>query len=157
MFESSLTGFEFLIARPTLRLLDVKSSGAVDLLKGTILAQDRYNAVGHNRHSCFGISTLQHQQVWDQYLAFLPERASLVRGLASARLFLSDPHQELERSFAYATAIAWLLYEASGWQLPQQQDGDAMARLWSKVYYPQDQRAASFAPLYWRSVIHLAA
>jgi len=43
-------------------------------------------------------------------LAFHPDLASRIRGLASQRAFLEDPHSELATNLCYATAIAWVMY-----------------------------------------------
>lgn len=57
----------------------------------------------------FRISSAQHRDLWDRYLAFRPEIASRVRGLASQRAFLSNPDSELATNLSYCTAIAWLM------------------------------------------------
>jgi hypothetical protein len=57
----------------------------------------------------FNITAAQHRDLWDRYLAFNPDLASRVRGLASQRAFLSDPDSELQTNLSYCTAIAWLL------------------------------------------------
>jgi len=62
----------------------------------------------------FHITSAQHRDIWDRYLAFNPELASRVRGLASQRVFLSEPDKELQTNLGYCTAIAWLLYKRSG-------------------------------------------
>ena len=59
----------------------------------------------------FHITSDQHRNIWDKYLAFNPDLASRVRGLASQRAFLSDPDGELQTNLRYCTAIAWLLYD----------------------------------------------
>jgi len=59
----------------------------------------------------FHITTAQHRDIWDRYLAFKPEMASRIRGLASQRAFLTDPDSELQTNLSYCTAIAWLLYQ----------------------------------------------
>ncbi len=59
----------------------------------------------------FHITTAQHRDIWDRYLAFNPDIASRVRGLASQRAFLSNPDGELRTNLSYCTAIAWLLYQ----------------------------------------------
>jgi hypothetical protein len=61
----------------------------------------------------FHITTAQHRDIWDRYLAFKPEMASRIRGLASQRAFLTDPDSELQTNLSYCTAIAWLLYQRS--------------------------------------------
>ncbi len=59
----------------------------------------------------FNITPVQHRDIWDNYLAFNPDLASRVRGLASQRAFLRDPDGELQTNLSYCTAIAWLLYQ----------------------------------------------
>ena len=59
----------------------------------------------------FHITAAQHRDIWDRYLAFKPEMASRIRGLASQRAFLTDPDSELQTNLSYCTAIAWLLYQ----------------------------------------------
>lgn len=61
----------------------------------------------------FHITPAQHRDIWDRYLAFKPEMASRIRGLASQRAFLSNPDKELQTNLSYCTAIAWLLYQRS--------------------------------------------
>ena len=77
----------------------------------------------------FRITAAQHRDLWDRYLAFNPEIASRVRGLASQRAFLSDPDSELQTNLSYCTAIAWLMYQRSGLAAaePQQQEQRATA------------------------------
>jgi hypothetical protein len=62
----------------------------------------------------YRITPAQHRDIWDRYLAFRPEIASRVRGLASQRAFLSNPDHELRTNLSYCTAIAWLLCERAG-------------------------------------------
>ena len=59
----------------------------------------------------FHITPDQHRDIWDRYLAFKPEMASRIRGLASQSAFLSNPDNELQTNLSYCTAIAWLLYQ----------------------------------------------
>lgn len=61
----------------------------------------------------YRITSAQHRDIWDQYLAYNPELASRVRGLASQRSFLVNPDSELQTNLSYCTAIAWLLYQQS--------------------------------------------
>jgi hypothetical protein len=62
----------------------------------------------------FNITAAQHRDLWDRYLAFNPDLASRVRGLASQRAFLSDPDSELQTNLSYCTAIAWLMQQRAG-------------------------------------------
>ena len=75
----------------------------------------------------FHITASQHRDIWDRYLAFNPEIASRVRGLASQRAFLSNPDGELKTNLSYCTAIAWLMYlRANG--APEQQHSGTQAQ-----------------------------
>jgi hypothetical protein len=62
----------------------------------------------------YNVTAAQHRDLWDRYLAFNPDLASRVRGLASQRAFLSDPDSELQTNLSYCTAIAWLMQLRAG-------------------------------------------
>ena len=101
------------VIRPTLKYLDAWTAESEDsLLDAAVAAPDlglfsaRKTGLG-----LFHITAAQHRDIWDRYLAFKPELASRVRGLASQRAFLSDPDSELQTNLSYCTAIAWLLYQ----------------------------------------------
>lgn len=64
-----------------------------------------------NRYGPYLLTQKQHWAVWDNHLVHEPERASLVRGFASQRRFLTDPDQELALNWGYAVAIAALHLE----------------------------------------------
>ncbi len=61
----------------------------------------------------YHITSRQHRDIWDNYLAFNPDLASRIRGLASQRAFLSNPDSELQTNLSYCTAIAWFFYHRS--------------------------------------------
>jgi hypothetical protein len=102
------------VIRPALDALDERSQFAEHyLLKLAskesgcgehLIASSQSNGIG-----LYAISPESHTDLWDKYLAFLPDLASKVRGLASQRAFLENPHAELATNLVYATAIAWLL------------------------------------------------
>ncbi len=124
------------IIRPTLTYLGVTSNAAENLLLGTLLAmawlpRDRHwaDAIGP-----YAITPAVHTRLWDEYLALQPDQASLIRGLASQRCFLQDPHAELAYNLAYATAIAWMLYQQQGVCLDNCQDADSLASVWLLAY-----------------------
>lgn len=99
------------IIHPTLEYLDKSGVGAENVLVA-IVAQ-KQNTPHPNPQSGLGpfdIAPSMHQLVWDRYLAFHPDLASRIRGLASQRAFLEDPHSELATNLCYATAIAWVVY-----------------------------------------------
>jgi hypothetical protein len=75
----------------------------------------------------FHITAAQHRDLWDRYLAFKPDLASRVRGLASQRAFLTDPDSELQTNLSYCTAIAWLLHQRSGAKVKRSDHSAAVA------------------------------
>lgn len=97
------------VITPTLRALGLHSSKAEQQLLGCAAEASGFNPFIESCKGLLGIyqiSSQQHRRAWDQYLAFRPDLASKVRGLASQHHFLKDPDQELKTNLAYATAIA---------------------------------------------------
>jgi hypothetical protein len=99
-----------LIINPTLQILEChKATAARNLLLAIADQRLKPNKLSPGL-GIYHIDAATHQQVWDKYLAFRPELASKIRGLASQHAFLSNPHLELSTNLQYATAIAWILY-----------------------------------------------
>jgi len=109
------------VIRPTLKYLGVWTPTTESLLlEAAVDAPDLGLFSARNEGlGLFHITTAQHRDIWDRYLAFKPEIASRVRGLASQRAFLSDPDSELQTNLSYCTAIAWLLYQRSNGQVEE--------------------------------------
>lgn len=105
-----------MVIRPTLITLDKYSQAAENLLMAIALVKQenshRLEATNGTAYGIFQIDVPSHQRVWDKYLAFNPDLASKIRGLASQREFLKQPHLELATNLSYATAIAWALHLA---------------------------------------------
>lgn len=122
------------VIKPTLLYLDDYSIAAEQLLLITAAVEsDMGFHLMQNQEAGLGVYRITprtHQAVWDKYLAFQPELASKVRGLASQREFLQHPHAELATNLSYATAIAWMLYRRLNVNLPDPQDALAMADFW---------------------------
>lgn len=100
------------IIRPTLQYLGKDSDAAENLLialaqLGKQRSQQQSKALG-----IYQIDAALHQKVWNRHLAFEPDLASKIRGLASQREFLNNPHIELTTNLSYATAIAWAIHLA---------------------------------------------
>lgn len=127
------------VIRPTLIYLGRHCATAESLLLGIAASQSALGSALHDRrgHGLYRIAEHRHQALWDHYLALDPERASLVRGLASQHAFLSGPHLELTVNLRYATAIAWLLVEEQHPTLPDSTDLLGMARIWRQTFQPQ--------------------
>ena len=122
------------IIRPTLQDFHCWSEGAEKLLLGTaIMASESGSLLYHHsnssesahRYGIYQMTAKEHQSVWDDYLCKHIETAGKVRGLAGQRSFLNDPHAELITNLAYATAIAWFLYQQKFDQ--QQNDGPPLS------------------------------
>lgn len=98
------------VIRPTLMYIGKHSLAAENLLVSVI---SRFGSHPQQNQKGFGpyqIDAMTHQQVWDRYLAFRPDLASCIRGLASQRAFLANPHSELSTNLCYATAIAFVVF-----------------------------------------------
>lgn len=124
------------IIRPTLAYLGVAGNAAENLLLGTLLALAWLPGDKRCRDGIgpYAISASVHTRLWDDYLALQPDLASLIRGLASQRCFLRDPHAELAYNLAYATAIAWMLYQQQAVCLDEGADIPALAGIWQFAY-----------------------
>jgi hypothetical protein len=103
------------VIQPTLKYLGVWAPATEDFLLSVAVDAPELGLFSARAESLgiFHVTPQQHRDIWDSYLAFHPELASRVRGLASQRAFLSDPDKELQTNLSYCTAIAWLLYERS--------------------------------------------
>jgi hypothetical protein len=101
------------VIRPTLEYLGVWSAEAERELIAAALRRNESSLFGKRTRGLgmFQITPAQHRDLWDRYLAFRPDIASRVRGLASQRAFLTNPDSELQTNLSYCTAIAWLLTE----------------------------------------------
>jgi len=105
-----------MVIRPTLEYLGKYSQAAENLLvaiaqinSAKATCQDPLTS---KSYGIYQIDVPTHQRVWDKYLAFEPDLASKIRGLASQREFLNNPHTELATNLSYATAIAWAVFMA---------------------------------------------
>ncbi len=121
------------VIRPALAWLDVAPPGAEQLLLAIIRLNERFPPPGDGLGP-FRITPQQHRRVWDEYLAFNPDLASTVRGLASQRCFLQYPDRELVTNLSYACAIAWILIATSGCDLPAADDSPAQLALWQRLF-----------------------
>ena len=106
---------------PTLEYLSMYSLAAENQLLATASQESGLDPFAQLKQGGIGIYQItseQHRNVWDTFLAFDPELASQVRGLASQHHFLKNPDDELRTNLAYSTAIAWMLHLHSAPQRP---------------------------------------
>ncbi len=101
------------VIKPTLEYLGVWSPAAERELLASALRGEEESLFSRRASGLglFRITSNQHRDLWDRYLAFRPDIASRVRGLASQRAFLSNPDNELQTNLSYCTAIAYLMSE----------------------------------------------
>ena len=129
------------VVRPTLQELGVWSPAMEALLLGTAaqVSQFGFHIKQGRGLGIFNIDRHTHRDVWDNFLAFDPDKASFIRGTASQREFLKEPDHELITNLAYATAIAWGIYASQEAVLPEDaSDIQALAQLWHRLYPRQD-------------------
>jgi len=125
---------KFVIAH-TLKTLGDYSTAAAKLLELTASLQAKHFA--SKPQSGLGLYRIEpstHLQIWDGYLAFKPDLASMVRGLASQKAFLQNPHFELATNQGYASAIAWMIYQRSELTLPDAEDQQGLTACWSRYF-----------------------
>lgn len=117
------------VIAPTLEYLGARSPSAESLLLDAIVNAPELGLFSHRNDGLglFNITAAQHRDLWDRYLAFNPDMASRLRGLASQRAFLSNPDAELQTNLSYSTAVAWLLYQRSGQKLENESPARAHA------------------------------
>lgn len=94
------------VIRPTLKYLEAWSPETEQMLLRLAVATPA--EAGSSSLGVFRVTPREHRDIWDSFLAFQPDLASQIRGLASQRLFLNDPDSELQTNLSYCAAIAWL-------------------------------------------------
>ena len=138
---------DFVIRPVLIHLGDDTQDSEMQLLLTAACESD----MGHHLNQNGGLGIFQitpeaHQALWDEYLAFQPELASDIRGLASQHEFLAHPHFELATNLSYATAIAWAMYQRSQIHWPTNiQD---MAALSQTTFHHSDEAKAVFMQQY---------
>lgn len=102
-----------LIVRPALQYLNKHTDAAENILVALAqIGQQTSHAQQGKSYGIYQIDAALHHKLWNQHLAFDPDLASKIRGLASQREFLNNPHIELTTNLSYATAIAWAIHLA---------------------------------------------
>lgn len=134
-----LDELRLMVIRPTLKHLRAWSPGVENLLLGTAAQESQlgFHLKLGRRHGLgiYQIPPQTHREIWDKYLIHHPALASKVRGLASQRDFLQQPHSELATNLRYATAVAWLIYRAACVDRVEAGDIEHMAQLWHQYFH----------------------
>ncbi len=134
--------FRKFVLRPTLTKLGKWSPSLENLLLGTAAAASQLGiSLGcQNGLGVYKIAKDSHHRVWDDFLAFDPDMASIVRGMASQRDFLSHPDMELATNLIYSTAIAWGVYAHKEAKIPEDENNQlALAECWFQ-YFQSDPK-----------------
>ncbi len=144
----SASDLQYFVLQPALECLDMYSAAAEQLLLGTAAQESGFDPFARTKPGGIGIYQItseQHRAVWDTFLAFDPELASKVRGLASQRQFLKNPDDELRTNLAYSTAIAWVIYLQSNHQLPAAHDAEGLDNFWQDNFHHQQRHHGNLA------------
>ncbi len=117
------------VIKPTLEYL---GSWSPEAERELLAAALRKNEVGMfsrrgRGQGPFLIASSQHRDLWDRYLAYRPDVASRVRGLASQRAFLTNPDNELQTNLSYCAAIAWIMLQRARTQTDEWQSTPVVA------------------------------
>ena len=141
-----MTSFDIYNIKPvishTLQTLGKYSTAAENLLLITVALQaEQLNSNQECGLSVYKIDWAAHIGEWDKYLIFEPDLASTIRGLASEKAFLQNPHLELLTNQGYATAIAWLIYQSSELTLPHAEDVQGLTACWAKYFAKRNNSA----------------
>ena len=145
------------IIQPTLRHLNMYSLAAEKLLLGTAALHSSFNPLMvTDGLGLYQITSEEHHTVWDKFLAFRPELASKVRGLAGQHSFLQSPDHELITNLTYGTAIAWTLFLMAEIPLPEAADEEALLRC-CRAAYGKKSAAGECAPFTECVRAHIAA
>jgi|TARA_Y100000296_G_C5175004_1_gene259578 hypothetical protein len=127
------------VIRPTLQYIaenhpDIRHDESVEnLLLATALHEsgglDKLFQIGGGPAlGVYQIEPNTHESIWDNYLAYRPDLASTIRGLASQESFTRSNdrlNNELVTNLAYATAIARLIYLPKPGKIPDTLQGQA--------------------------------
>ena len=142
------------VIRPTLRYLNMWSYANENLLLGTAAAESslgfHLKVDQHQYLGIYQVSPKKHKLIWDRYLYNFPEMASLVRGLASQRGFVVNPHKELATNLSYATSVAWVIYHSCGISINDDYTHDVqyLAKIWHKNFHKSNKTINYFCDKY---------
>ena len=134
-----------LVIEPTLNEMvpiwgeGVAKPAAVNLILGTIFQESvignesRLKQVGGPALGILQIEPNTHKDIWDNYLAFKPDKASFVRSVA--RQHTDDLDQELIANIPYAVVIARIKYWRRSFEWPADpNDIQALGKIWDTQY-----------------------
>lgn len=123
------------IIRPTLKVLDLHSKAAENLLVGTALVESKLTYLRQLRGgpavSVYQIEPTTHSDIWSSFLDYRPDLAKRVQVFRSG---IADPTEDLLGNLPYATAIARLVYYRKPEPLPVHYNIMGLAKYWKRYY-----------------------
>lgn len=128
--------FRLQIIRPVLVAMGMHSEAAENLLLGTALQESRLTFLKQINGPALGVYQIEpdtHDDVWQNYLAYRPDLASIVGGFKSSA-WQYDDRKDLIGNLFYATAIARIIYRRVPEPLPAHDDIEALGRYWKQHY-----------------------
>ena len=127
--------FRELVIRPALKVIDLYSPAAEQLLLGTALQESRLQylkqlglgpALGP-----FQMEPFTHDDIWENFLAYKPE---LSKKIALLMVVSPDESDALPGNLYYAAAMCRVHYYRRPEALPAEDDIQAQAEYWKKHY-----------------------
>jgi len=123
------------IVEPVLRVLDMYSATAVDLVMGTAAVESGFRYIKQlGQGPALGLWQMEpgtHGDIWDNYLAHREDIADRIR----MTMLAGDPsHQQLPGNLFYACAMCRVHYYRVSAPLPRQGDINGLGQYWKDHY-----------------------
>lgn len=124
---------------PTLHYIGLWSESAENLLLGTAAQESHCGKMLHQvgggpALGVYQIEPNTHHDVWDNFLKYRSEFATLIQSLASTNYLSRHSPEELIVNLAYATAIARIIYYRVSDPLPFAHSVEALGIYWDLHY-----------------------
>ncbi len=134
------------VVRPTLEKMGLWSESAEELILGTIAHESRLGTYLHQINGpALGICQIEpttHQDLWENYLKFRPDKAAMMAGFASRNNSsiqdMTVDDSELITNLGYSIAVCRMIYYRKPEPLPDSKNVAGLATYW-KTYYNTHQ------------------
>jgi hypothetical protein len=121
------------VIRPTLKLLNMGSLAAENLLLGTCAQESRLGTYLKQRNGpalgIYQIEPATHDDLWKNFISFHPDLLSTLMAINHY-----PRYESLVTDLSYATAIARLVYYRAPEKLPDANDVEGLAAYWKAHY-----------------------
>lgn len=147
------------VVRPALDELDLWSKKAEALVIGTAAQESKLCYLSQlGAGPALGLWQIEpatHEDIWENYLTYRPERAKAVLAAAGVPDYVGTPPAEwLIFNLRYSAAMCRVHYVRVPAPLPDEDDVEAMGKYWKRYYNgPGDGTVAQFVESYaqlWR-------